>query len=487
MNAHILFIQPWDRPWNNPRRAKMYVSRAQFEVGFQIPHAYGFALLDLNVSLKKSSDVETAVEQALAKHQPGVVMVSMPVYVLGDQIGRIIQTIKRFDGKIRIVVGGGEIARIHDLPCRLWPDVTCSYNGSGAEIPALVEACLAGATPALPGVYWKGFNSRETRGKNGLLDYDPRELYTARGRVDFESYLGTIRMAGMEPMGLVEMTRGCSFQCDFCALNRERTGLTSRMPETALAETRFLAERGITYVHIIDPTLGLEREKTEALLAGLANLCESFPQLKFEVLTRPELVTLAFAEALRRAGVVRCAIGMETMDKESLAGAKKTLAPSATEKAAILLAGAGIQTKLFHIVFPGRLSEETILFLSRLHREKIPFTMQSSFLRKLPARYSAHSFLDQDQTVFVQNTDTEEQLREWMLVNIAFPSMDIAGGGDAEVRGHIDCVVRQGKPLSSLFRTKAGCNGPTVSLKGGLFGGWQYRHRPGLPVSSNLS
>jgi radical SAM superfamily enzyme YgiQ (UPF0313 family) len=282
-------------------------------------------------------------------------------------------------------------------------------------------------------------------------------------------------------MAIVEMSRGCTFQCSFCSLNKERMGFQARSPETVMGEIYFLAKNGIKYIHIIDPTLGLDKKATEELLHRLAIFHQEFPAVGFEVLTRPELVSREFAKLLKKAGVRRCAIGMETMDGSSLSGVRKTLVPDATRKAVFSLAECNIETKLFHILFPGRMSSTTIQFLLSLSEEGLPFIVQTSFLRQLPHPNSGINFIDQDQTIYVPKTDTPEQLMEWMLVNLGFPSMDVNSTGDASLSDTIRLAINNGKSLDGLFKFKK--RGLEAWLK---FGDkkYVYIHQEGFSVSS---
>lgn len=488
--GNIAFIQPYDRPWTNPGyvagRQKMYISRTPFEVGFQVPEEHWFCCLDLNLELRTGKDLESSVSDFISHYQPEIVMLTMPVYVLGDQIDIIVKTVKRVRPASKIILGGSEVSLVHDLPLQLWKDIECCYNGYGCEIPELLEACLTDKQPVISGVYWRGTSNVATKGKKELVDgYSALDFYTIKGRFDFAHYLWKVRDAGLYPMGTIEMTRGCSFRCDFCAINGVRQGLHHRSPQVVASEAHFLATYGVKYIHLIDPTFGLDRERQDELLIELQKVHQKFPDLGFEILTRPELVTEDFAQAIKVAGVVRCAIGMETMDGIELSGVGKTLKPNRTEEAARYLAESGVETKLFHIVFPGNLSTNTIAFFLKLSSEGLPFIVQSSFLRVLANPKSSHRFISQDQTIYNLGVDTEEQLMEFILANLAFPSMDVGGGGDPKLRRRIAKTLSRGGSLKELFTTKNG--GQTVELRRSLFDKYVYSHSTDFSVTNNLN
>lgn len=436
----ILYIQPWDRPWTDSsyisRRSSMYLSRSQFEVGWQIPAEFGLRFLDLNLALKEGKSIRTAVITELHKSKPDFVLVSWSTYVLGDQVRSIIETVRSECPKIRIIVGGAVLSLIHQKPLCEWPAVSACYNGYGLEIPEILSS-LANSEKGseIPGLYTRYSGNGFTAGKPVLVsDYPAEEFYTSRGRLNFEEYVSRCHSVGLMPLGLIEMSRGCRFRCEYCAINYNRIGFHLRSVKTVVQESRFLAMNGIVQQQLIDPTLGLDPVATTKLLHGLSEVAHEFPALSLEVLTRPEFVTDKFAELLRSAGVKRCALGMETMDQSELARVRKTLRISMTSKAVYKLAERGIEVKLFHIMFPKRYSWSTVRFLSELQQQGVKFVVQSSFLRPLAHPESGSDYLSYDHTVFVPTYDSLEQLKEWLVVNLAFPSMDVGLEGNPDLQ-----------------------------------------------------
>lgn len=177
----------------------------------------------------------------------------------------------------------------------------------------------------------------------------------------------------------------------------------------------------------------------------------TYPEVTIEVLVRSDMITTQFAKRLAKAGIGKVDMGMESMDDDSLDSVGKRLGASATRRAVEILHSYGIKIKLFHILFPGHISQNTLLFFSELIYRRIDFVVQSSFLRRLPTRNSPPRFLDQDQTVFVPRIDTPEQLMEYLLVNLAFPSMDWKEP-NLELREKIRKIFWEGGDLKSLFK-----------------------------------
>ena len=476
----VLFVQPWDRPWTSPRfvsrRSSMCLSRSQFEVGWQIPDEFGLRFLDLNLSLKEGKSIREAITAGLRATKPNLVLVSWPAYVLGDQVRSIISAIKLESPNTRIVVGGATISLIHDKPLRDWPAISACYNGNGFEIPELVRSLLSsGDGTGIPGVYSRYASNGCVSAANPALidDYSPEERYTARGRLNFGEYVSRCRAVGVKPLGIIEMSRGCRFRCNYCAINFNHAGFRMRSSKTVVREARFLATNGITQQQLIDPTLGLDREATVALWDELAGVAQEFPAFSLEVLTRPEFVQDEFVGLLRRAGVKRCGLGMETMDQE-LVHVQKTLRVSLTRQAIYKLAESDIEVKLFHILFPQRFSWATIKFLSELQQQGVKFVVQSSFLRPLASSESQTSYLSHDQTVFVPEHDSTRQLMEWMAANLSFPSMDVGLEGNAELQ---ETIARTSCAEDLQRRFSVGRDGREVWLSDGEHS-YGYVHPP---------
>lgn len=479
----ILFVQPYDRPWDNQetisRRSRMYMNRAMFEVGYMVPAHYSLKCLDLNVSLKENlgKTTEEIVEDVVLSQKPKLVLVSFPSYAHGMQVLKIVRAVNNVDSGIRIILGGSAISLIKDAPIRWeWPITGC-YDGFGMEITRIIKSCFDGSFQVIPGMYWKNLRIRtkSSAKKRRLVDdYTPSDFYSARKRFAFRKYLKRINQCGLEPMGILEMTRGCKNNCSFCAINKERLGCFTRNPRTVVKEAYFLASRGLKYLHLIDPTFGIVKNETAELLALMTDFHKTFPNVAIEVLTRSSMVTKNLAELLEKAGVIRCGIGMETMEPSDLTNVNKRINSDSTRKAVANLAECGIEIKLFHILFPGRISTKTIEFLLEISKKDTRFIVQSSFLRKLPNQFSCHEFLNQDQTVFSKG-DAMEQVMEWMLANIAFNSMDM-GSGDENLQKEIANFLKKGGDLRKIFKQK--------NRNELILGEWKFIHTPQMPMYS---
>ncbi len=444
----ILWIQPYDRPWYDPgewlvkNRNKAAIPRSLMEICSLISQEYECHFLDLNLEIKRGETLQKSVTLGLNIYKPDVILLSMPTFVHGKQIKEIIDVIRQELPNCKIILGGSAISLIKDLPCKWWGINVC-YNGFGSEINELIY-------DVLQGTYYKHFVS----GKNEIISFNPQKLYTLNERISFDNFLKRYQEVSLSPIGIIEMSRGCMFQCSYCALNQSNYGFHIRSTESVLAEIDYLLTHGVRDFHLIDPTFGIDHNTAENFLNQLALRKETYSEMRIEMLTRPEYINQTFAKKLFQAGVWRCGIGMETMDDDMLKSVAKTLQPKKVHNAVNILSNAGIQIKLFHILFPSNLSISTIEFLLELCDRNIDFVIQSSFMRNLTHSLSSTDFLSHDHTVF-GTEDTEEQLQEMLLTNIAFPSMDVALQPDIVLRQDIKKKLTEGKSLKEFF-TKEG-------------------------------
>lgn len=228
--SDILYILPHDRPWfsNRERLAKRkaaYMPRVMFEVCCQIPSKYSVASVDLNIELTKGHTILEVIYDVLKKENPKIIFISFCTFTQGEQLLVITDTIRKYASSTPIIIGGAVINQILNAPFRWFP-IDGVYNGFGAEILEIIEACLSGERPKIKGIYWQGkTNDHSLRGKTELIDnYPPEYFYSFGNRFDLENQLATYKAVGFRPIAMLEMTRGCKNNCNFCALNRKRFG-----------------------------------------------------------------------------------------------------------------------------------------------------------------------------------------------------------------------------------------------------------------------
>ena len=222
---NILFIQPYDLPKisSGKSRKAAYLNRTGFEVGYQVPLHHGYSLLDLNIAVHQGKTIVSSVRERILDEKPDVVFVTFPSFVQGFQVEAAVRAIRIAFDDCKIVLGGAAISLVKDAPLKWWNKYGISgcYNGFGAEIPDIINYLSVEQSKFLPRGFYTGKNDILDKGTSVLIDgYSGEELYG----VPFLNHLGSFQAAGLQPIGLIEMMRGCSCHCNFCAINNERLG-----------------------------------------------------------------------------------------------------------------------------------------------------------------------------------------------------------------------------------------------------------------------
>jgi hypothetical protein len=448
----ILYIQPWG--YSDYEQIERYrkgslknldIPRVMFEVLYQTIDYADVDILDLNLELLENPDknAKQIIKAKLAQQNYSAIFLTFPAVALGNQIGEIINICKKAKPKLPIVVGGEAVELMREDILKFWPADYC-YCGYGVEIPQIIEMLKNYDKFAdIAGLYKRRAISivepTQARGEFKLLDgYEPNDFYTLKGKFNFTAYLERYTKLGIMPSALLEMTRGCSHQCTFCAINKSGKVLF-RNPRTVAAEAEFLLKNGINDFYLLDPTLGLNRKLTDELLALLAEVKKQYDQLNILAVTRTNLVNSAFAKKMKAAGINMVGLGVETSSQNQLNKIKKRTSADFSKQAVKIINRLGIKVKIFLIHFPDFFSQENINFLLNLQRDKADFIVQSAFYRPLYQRGKyklAPDFraFDQRKDCRSLKLDSNLNVLEFLICNLAFTSTDInAKCGDADL------------------------------------------------------
>ena len=116
------------------------------------------------------------------------------------------------------------------------------------------------------------------------------------------------------PGAEVEASRGCPYNCSFCAKIDYRDKYRRRALEPLLAEIDALLDQGVTYLYFIDEIFLPQQELLQALVER---------NVRFGIQTRIDLWKPAMLELLGRAGCVSIEAGVESLTVEGRASLDK--------------------------------------------------------------------------------------------------------------------------------------------------------------------
>lgn len=143
----------------------------------------------------------------------------------------------------------------------------------------------------------------------------PLKLYKSRSR--------------KSPVAPIFTSRGCPYQCIFCSSSSKKSvfGPTfrTRSPENVVAEIEYLVDRfGVKQIDVLDDNFTLNMERTE-------KICDLIIEKQIKVLinlqngVRADRLTRELVFKLKKAGVYKAGIGIESGDEEIIKNIKKSL------------------------------------------------------------------------------------------------------------------------------------------------------------------
>lgn len=157
-----------------------------------------------------------------------------------------------------------------------------------------------------------------SRRKNGEIFYSgfpsvPRDLdeipYPARHYLKNDLYLFRTRK-GFRKCTMIQMTRGCPFECSYCATNLLTKNIRRRSVLNVIKEIEHVVrDIGVEHIYFSDDNLTLNKEY-------IMTLCDEIEKRKlkftFEGHTRADLWDEDMVKKMKKCGLARISFGLET-------------------------------------------------------------------------------------------------------------------------------------------------------------------------------
>jgi len=212
-------------------------------------------------------------------------------------------------------------------------------------IVALVNHLDAGGDISnVPGVIFRSGERLIATGQAPRVTHLDEIVFPDRADLNPRNYLWSVPGRGWVPTTSVMFSRGCPYECTFCAQN-DMYGKTVRYrsPDNLLQELEEIVET-TPFRHFVfnDDTFTADRKRVMALAEGI--LKRKLP-LSFECETRANLLDREIVSALREAGLVRINIGIESGDADILGRLKTGITLDDVRSSLRLLKSFGIETR----------------------------------------------------------------------------------------------------------------------------------------------
>jgi anaerobic magnesium-protoporphyrin IX monomethyl ester cyclase len=189
--------------------------------------------------------------------------------------------------------------------------------------------------------------------------------------------------ARRRPVGPIITSRGCPFQCIFCHSDVFGKRFRARSPENVIEEIDTLVNRyGVRQIDVLDDNFTLDMKRAEKILDLIIER-EYDLRLNLQSGVRADRVTYPLVRKMKKAGVFKAGIGIESGDEDVLKSAKKSLDLEKVVQAVEWFRSEGIVTIGFFIIgFPmdtkGSI-EATIDFAIRLNPSIANFSLLIPF------------------------------------------------------------------------------------------------------------
>jgi radical SAM superfamily enzyme YgiQ (UPF0313 family) len=164
------------------------------------------------------------------------------------------------------------------------------------------------------------------------------------------------------PEAVMLSSRGCPHDCLFCLTPAAFGSIRYHSIERVLDEIEYVAARGSGRLWFADPNFCADAERVVALLEGV--LARGLV-VSMWIELRADMVSEELVSLMRRAGVERVAMGLESASENVLAGLDKGVEPARIRQAARSALSAGIDVELFsQYALPGESVDDALATLA---------------------------------------------------------------------------------------------------------------------------
>lgn len=291
------------------------------------------------------------------------VTTTTPVFHINQALARALR--KRFT--LPIVIGGAHITTMQEKAFTEEFDFAVVQEGEDTLVELLNELTSGKQFARIQGLIYRVNGQVKCNALRPFIADLDRLPFPARHKIDPRSYRFEVPNRGIIPVATIELTRGCPFQCVFCAEPRN-TGKKLRMRDPRKVVNEILDVKqhfGIDHFMTLDSTLTVNRQLIE-------NFCHELIRrqagITFEGQTRANLVDRPLLELMKQAGLNRLSFGVESANREVLRLMKKQVDPEDMRQAFKLCRQLGISTLCGTMIGNPGDTRETVMETARFLR-----------------------------------------------------------------------------------------------------------------------
>lgn len=224
-----------------------------------------------------------------------------------------------------IVAGGQEVTRSVTDYLTMVPEIDYIIDGEG-EIPftQFLENWVPSTKKLQNPADVSGLHYRD----NGKIKRTgPAQLIKSLDDIPSPITSGLVPVNNKQKLGiLLEGSRCCPFRCSFCFEGGKKDRVRTASVKRLMREIEYMAQRGATYFHIMDPILCHNRpEHLKELTDFIKRLSCDKVKINFSVEAYAESITDEVAECLSACSIID--IGLQTVNPSTLKAIHRRYAP----------------------------------------------------------------------------------------------------------------------------------------------------------------
>lgn len=341
----------------------------------------GFTVKIVDLIFMNVDETDSIVKKEVSCFKPDIVGVTAttPLFYEADQISQVTKTVSP---DILTVLGGPHSS---SLPFDSLKESSFDLVVVGEGEMAIKEIAKTNHHKGIKGVYCKedidGQALFSEVQRTDVIPIDDLPL-PALHLFDARNYICPRVIARNNPVGPIEMSRGCVFNCTFCNKKVHGRRFRVKTPKRVIEELLILKKLGYREFHVLDDQFTTDIDKAkEICLEIIRNKINMTWNLRTGV--RVDRIDKEFLELAKRSGCYQLGIGFESGNQACLDRMEKGIKLKQAIKAAQMIRKAGIELVGFFILgFPGETTktmEETIKFAIKLNLDYAKATILVPF------------------------------------------------------------------------------------------------------------
>lgn len=314
MSTKALFVNPFPYYASGINEATIYPPIGiAYIASFLEPHGVTCKIIDANI-LRMSND---KVLEKIEKFDPDVIGISTNISTARAGV-ELSQKIK--EKSDRFVVMGGPYAT--SMVERVLESADCVVRGEGEHtmLDLLDNIENLGKVKGIS--YKKDGKIIHNENRELINDIDELPFPAHHLLPDLTIYKGRARAS---PVGPILTSRGCPYGCIYCDKNIFGRTFRARSPENVVEEIKFLVEKyKVKQIDVLDDNFTLEPKRAERIL-DLIIENELDLAINLQNGVRADRLNRNLVKKMKRAGVFKAGIGIESGDERILKTIKKSL------------------------------------------------------------------------------------------------------------------------------------------------------------------